>query len=56
VFQNRPRGLSKTAFIGALLIELADGTRKAADILGRSPAFFKRWRHQEIGPDGIELE
>jgi len=31
-------------------------TRKAAEILGRSPATLKRWRHEGIGPDWIELE
>jgi hypothetical protein len=30
--------------------------RKAAEILGRSPATLKRWRYEGIGPDWIELE
>lgn len=31
-------------------------TRKAAEILGRSPATLKRWRHEGIGPNWIEIE
>ena len=31
-------------------------TRRAADMLGRSPATLKRWRHEGIGPDWIEME
>jgi hypothetical protein len=31
-------------------------TRKAAQMLGRSPATLKRWRSEGIGPDWIELE
>ena len=31
-------------------------TRKAAEILGRSPATLKRWRCEGIGPNWIELE
>ena len=31
-------------------------TRQAAEILGRSPATLKRWRHEGIGPNWIELE
>jgi hypothetical protein len=37
------------------LPELVD-THQAAKILGRSPATLKRWRHQRIGPNWIELE
>ena len=32
------------------------GTHRAAEILGRSPATLKRWRHEGIGLDWIELE
>ena len=35
--------------------ELVD-TRKAAEILGRSMATLKRWRHEGIGPNWIEIE
>jgi hypothetical protein len=31
-------------------------TRKAAEILGRSIATLKRWRHEGIGPNWIEIE
>lgn len=31
-------------------------TRKAAEILGRSPATLKRWRAEGVGPDWIELQ
>lgn len=31
-------------------------TRKAAEILGRSPATLKRWRYEGIGPDYVEME
>ena len=31
-------------------------TRKAAEILGRSVATLKRWRHEGIGPNWIEME
>ena len=31
-------------------------SRKAAEILGRSPATLKRWRHEGIGPNWIEIE
>lgn len=30
-------------------------TRRAAEILGRSPATLKRWRAEGIGPDYIEI-
>jgi hypothetical protein len=32
------------------------GTRRAAEILGRSPATLKRWRYEGVGPDYVELE
>ena len=35
--------------------ELVD-THYAAKILGRSAATLKRWRHEGIGPNWIELE
>jgi hypothetical protein len=35
--------------------ELVD-TRRAAQILGRSAATLKRWRHEGVGPDWIEIE
>jgi hypothetical protein len=35
--------------------ELVD-THRAAQILGRSAATLKRWRHEGIGPDWIEIE
>jgi hypothetical protein len=31
-------------------------TRKAAEILGRSPATLKRWRYEGVGPSWIEME
>ena len=31
-------------------------TRKAAEILGRSPATLKRWRYEGIGPEYVEME
>jgi len=31
-------------------------TEKAAEILGRSPATFKRWRYEGIGPDYVAME
>ena len=31
-------------------------TRRAAEILGRSPATLKRWRHEGVGPNWIEME
>ena len=31
-------------------------TRRAADILGRSPATLKRWRYEGVGPDYVEME
>ena len=31
-------------------------TRVAAEILGRSMATLKRWRHEGIGPNWIEIE
>jgi len=31
-------------------------TPEAAEILGRSPATLKRWRHQGIGPKYVEIE
>jgi hypothetical protein len=39
----------------AKLSHLVD-TRKAAEVLGGSPATLKRWRSQEIGPNWIEIE
>ena len=35
--------------------ELVD-TRRAAEILGRSPATLKRWRCEGTGPSWIEIE
>jgi hypothetical protein len=35
--------------------ELVD-THRAAQILGRSAATLKRWRHEGVGPDWIEIE
>ena len=37
------------------LPQLVD-THEAAVILGRSSATLKRWRHEGIGPDWVELE
>jgi hypothetical protein len=31
-------------------------TREAARILGRSAATLKRWRHEGVGPNWIEIE
>lgn len=31
-------------------------TRQAAEILGRSEATLKRWRHEGVGPNWIEIE
>lgn len=31
-------------------------TRRAAELLGRSVATLKRWRHEGIGPNWIEIE
>ena len=31
-------------------------TRKAAEMLGRSAATLKRWRHEGTGPNWIELQ
>jgi hypothetical protein len=31
-------------------------TRKAAEILGRSPNTLKRWRYEGVGPDYVEIE
>ncbi len=31
-------------------------TRRAAEILGRSPATLKRWRYEGIGPSYVEME
>ena len=31
-------------------------TREAAKILGRSAATLKRWRHEGVGPNWIEIE
>ena len=31
-------------------------TRRAAEILGRSPNTLKRWRYEGVGPDWIEIE
>ncbi|HLQ51991.1 MAG TPA: helix-turn-helix domain-containing protein [Terriglobales bacterium] len=31
-------------------------TRQAAEILGRSAATLKRWRHEGVGPNWVEME
>ena len=31
-------------------------TRRAAEILGRSPATLKRWRYEGVGPAYVEME
>jgi hypothetical protein len=38
-----------------LIPEIVD-TRRAAEILGRSPATLKRWRYEGIGPDYIAMQ
>jgi hypothetical protein len=45
----------KQDFRNSQLPHLVD-TRAAAEILGRSVATLKRWRHEGIGPDWIEIE
>lgn len=45
----------EVAVIPPAVPQLVD-TRNAAKILGRAPATLKRWRHEGIGPDWIELE
>ena len=32
------------------------GTKRAAEILGRSPATLKRWRYEGTGPEYVEIE
>jgi len=41
---------------GQLPIPELVATRRAAQILGRSPATLKRWRYEGIGPDYVEFE
>ena len=31
-------------------------TKRAAEILGRSPATLKRWRYEGIGPEYVQIE
>ena len=31
-------------------------TKRAAEILGRSPATLKRWRYEGVGPAYVEME
>jgi len=31
-------------------------TRRAAEMLGRSPATLKRWRYEGVGPAYVEIE
>jgi predicted site-specific integrase-resolvase len=31
-------------------------TKRAAEILGRSPATLKRWRYEGTGPEYVEIE
>lgn len=31
-------------------------TRRAVEILGRSPATLKRWRYEGVGPAYVEME
>jgi hypothetical protein len=39
----------------SVIPELVD-TQEAARILGRSAATLKRWRHEGVGPNWIEME
>jgi hypothetical protein len=41
---------------GQLPITELVATRRAAQILGRSPATLKRWRYEGTGPDYVEFE
>lgn len=41
---------------GPIPIPTLVDTREAAKILGRSAATLKRWRHEGIGPNWIEIE
>jgi hypothetical protein len=45
---------AKNAVRKSAVPEVVD-TRRAAEILGRSPATLKRWRAEGIGPDYIEI-
>ncbi len=47
----RPEVVSKQSSIPKLV-----NTQQAAEILSRSSATLKRWRHEGIGPDWIEIE
>ena len=48
---SREHGLPKKPPLPQLV-----NTRKAAEILGRSPATLKRWRYEGVGPNWIEIE
>lgn len=48
---SREQDLSKKPPLPQLV-----NTRKAAEILGRSPATLKRWRYEGVGPNWIEIE
>ncbi len=41
--------------VGKNVVPEVVDTRRAAEILGRSPATLKRWRAEGIGPDYIEI-
>ena len=43
------------AIVNLQIPELVN-TRRAAEILGRSTATLKRWRHEGVGPDWVEIQ
>jgi hypothetical protein len=45
--QNSPKKLALPDLVN---------TRRAAELLGRSSATLKRWRHEGVGPNWIEIE
>jgi hypothetical protein len=53
---SRPSKLARVEVAKhSILPQLVD-TRRASEILGRSPATLKRWRCQGTGPSWIEIE
>jgi hypothetical protein len=39
-----------------LVVPKLVNTRRAAEVLGRSPATLKRWRYEGVGPNWIVME
>jgi hypothetical protein len=48
--------MPKHVIASDLVVPKLVNTKRAAEILGRSPATLKRWRYEGVGPNWIVME